>query len=320
MGSAPKPPDPYAEAAAQRKENTWTSQYNTIGSNANQYTPYGNVTYTPGSKIPIYDEQGNVSGYGTQWNQNTTLSPQEQAIFDESQKAQLGLGQFANTQIGQLQSVLGQPFDTSGLADWSLYGAAPTLRQDQTPTDRQAIQDAMMASYQRGVQPAYSAQDAQLAARGQMPGGKMDYNVQQNRNDSLAEQTRQAYLASGEESRAAQTAYNQVAQQDWLNNNARSDQQNQVRQGQFGEKQQTRNQIVNEIAALMGGSQVTVPQGQAFQGSQVNPFDIAGAMNTNYQNQLAAYQSKMNGLFGLAGAGLKILNPFGAFGAGGMFG
>jgi len=32
---------------------------------------------------------------------------------------------------------------------------------------------------------------------------------------------------------------------------------------------------------------------------------VAGAINSNYQNQLSNYQNNMSGLFGLAGTGLK---------------
>ncbi len=321
MGSTPKYPDPAQTAATQRAENTWTSQYNTIGSNANVYTPYGSVTSSPGSRVPIYDEKGNITGYGTQWNQTTKLSPEQQQLYDLGVSNQKGLGTFANQQIGQLSSVLGKPFDTSGMVDWSQYGAGPSLRNDTTPTDRASIEKAMMDSYNRGVAPQQAAQDAQLAARGQMPGSKMDYTVQQGRGDAAAEQTRQAYLASGGESRAAQEEYNKVAQQGWLNDNTRSDQQNQLRTAQFGEKQQLRNQLVNEIAALMGGSQVTVPQGQGFQGSQINPFDYNSAYTAKFNADNAAYQNKMSGLFGIAGAGLQMLNPFSMFGKGmGMMG
>jgi hypothetical protein len=317
MGSAPKAPDPFKQAAAQRQENMWTSQYNTIGSNANQYTPYGNVTSTPGSKIPIYDEKGNVTGYGTQWNQTTSLSPQEQAIFDQEEKAKLQFGTLANSQLKNVSSTLANPFTTSGEQEWSAYSGAPDLRMDTAPTDRAAIEQAMMQSYQRGVDPQRSAEDAAMAARGMgSPGSKYGYNIANQRSDADAEQTRQAYLASGQESRAAQDAYNKVAQQGWLNKNVVSDQSNWLRQAQTAEGQGVRTQNLNELSALMGGGQATIPTAPAFQGSQTNPFDIAGAMDKNYQNKMTAYQNKMSGLFGIAGAGLQMLNPFKMFGAG----
>lgn len=308
MGSAPKAPDPKETAAAQRDENIWTSQYNTIGANANQYNPYGSITSSPGAKIPIYDAKGKITGYANQWNQTTKLSPKEQAIFDQEQASRLGLGQFANQQIGQLKTTLGKPFSTAGLPQWQTYGQGPDLRYEKGPTDRAAIEDAMMQSYYRGVNPQQTAENTQLAARGMgAPGSKKYGSVQQGREDAAGEATRQAYLASGEESRNATNAVNQALQQIWNNANTRVDQSNAVRTGMFGERQQERNQIVNEIAALMGGGQVVVPQGQAYQGAQINPFDWNSAVQNKYAQDTANYQNKMTGLFGIGKGALSMM-------------
>lgn len=310
MGSAPKAPDPADTARQQRQENMWSSQYNTIGSNANQYTPYGSVTSAPGAKIPIYNEKGQITGYGTQWNQTTKLSPKEQAIFDQEQMSRLGLGKFANQQIGNLSTTLSKPFSSAGLPDWQFYGAGPNLRYEKSPTDRAAIEDAIMASHTRGQAPIRTAEDVQAAARGMgAPGSKYGYSTAQARGDVDAEAARNAYLASGDESRQATEAVNQTLQQIWNNKNLRVDQSNATRQGMFGERQQERNQIVNEIAALLGGGQVTVPQGQAFVGSQVNPFDWQSAVQNKYAQDMNSYQNRMTGLFGIGSAAMGML-PF----------
>lgn len=333
MGSKPKAPDPYKQAEAQRAENTWTSQYNTIGSNANQITPYGNVTNAPGTKIPIYDSKGNITGYGTQWSQTTTLSPAQQAIFDQENAAKLGFGQLANQQLGQAKNILGQPINTEGMVNWQQYEKAPGLAQaNYQGTDRQAIEDAMMASTRRGLEPTYRQQDAQLAARGVgAPGSKMGSNVDVSRGDTLAEAGRQAYLTSGEESRQqagearnVSEAANKVTQQGWLNKNTWADQANALRQSQWGERTGLRNQILNELSVLAGNAPATVPQAQGFQGSQVNPFDIAGALQTKYGQDMANYQNQQSGLFGIAKSVLGMI-PFGnmfsgAFGKGGSGG
>jgi hypothetical protein len=77
-----------------------------------------------------------------------------------------------------------------------------------------------------------------------------------------------------------------------------------------------RNQPINEISALLSGSQVSQPNFVNTPQSQVAGTDYQGAVNTAYQGQLNAYNQKvasnnamMGGLFGLAGtigtAGLK---------------
>lgn len=90
--------------------------------------------------------------------------------------------------------------------------------------------------------------------------------------------------------------------------NANSDQLNQLaltgRQQAFSEALATRNQPINEITALLSGSQVSNPasMSSATPQTSVGGVDYSGLVQQNYQNKLAAYQSGMGGLFGLAGS------------------
>lgn len=63
-----------------------------------------------------------------------------------------------------------------------------------------------------------------------------------------------------------------------------------------------RNQPINEVGALMSGAQVQQPQFVNTPNTGVNGTDVAGLVNSNYQGQLANYQAKMGGLFGLGSA------------------
>lgn len=74
----------------------------------------------------------------------------------------------------------------------------------------------------------------------------------------------------------------------------------------FNELQTTRNQPINEISALLGGSQVSQPGYQAMQPQGAATTDVAGLINANYDQRLNNYnqqqagrQSIMGGLFGL---------------------
>ncbi len=74
----------------------------------------------------------------------------------------------------------------------------------------------------------------------------------------------------------------------------------------FGEAQATRNQPINEITALLSGSQVSQPQAAGFNESAIPTTDVAGLINTNYQQRLANWQQQqqssggiLGGLFGL---------------------
>ena len=71
-----------------------------------------------------------------------------------------------------------------------------------------------------------------------------------------------------------------------------------------------RNQPLNEISALLSGSQVSQPNFINTPQTQVAGTDYAGIVNSNFQNQMSVYNSKMNqqnammgGLFGLAANG-----------------
>ena len=57
---------------------------------------------------------------------------------------------------------------------------------------------------------------------------------------------------------------------------------NQVRQQQLAEQMALRAQPLNEIAALMGGSQIQMPQFQGFTGATVAPAPIFGGMGGLY--------------------------------------
>lgn len=69
-----------------------------------------------------------------------------------------------------------------------------------------------------------------------------------------------------------------------------------------------RNQPINEISALMSGSQVSQPSFANTPNTQVAGVDYAGMVNNNYNAQMQQYQAKlgqqnamMGGLFGLGG-------------------
>ncbi|MGL6208724.1 MAG: hypothetical protein ACRC14_02700 [Paracoccaceae bacterium] len=74
----------------------------------------------------------------------------------------------------------------------------------------------------------------------------------------------------------------------------------------FGELQAQRNQPINEISALLSGSQVSNPNVSMMQPQGAATTDVAGLINANYnqrqsnwQQQQASRQSLLGGLFGL---------------------
>jgi hypothetical protein len=98
-------------------------------------------------------------------------------------------------------------------------------------------------------------------------------------------------------------------------NQSKNDAYNQLILGGYGQGQQSilaqRNQPINEITALLSGSQVSQPNFITPNSPTMQPTNVAGIYNDAYQNQLAAYgmqnqqnNALMGGLFGLASAPL----------------
>ena len=209
-----------------------------------------------------------------------------------AQNAQLALqsGQFAN----QAQA---QQFAQRLAA--GEFGREAQMASFQTG---QAAQDAVNRAISQNFGQALQGQGAYNAAAAQQFGQGMD--VQAARNAAvMANQQTQLQQAQAMAALQAQ-GFNQAQ--------AAAAFQNAQRQAALQEQLALRNQPLNEIAALMGGAQVQMPQFQAYQGADVAAAPIFGATQAagnfaqqNYGNQVAANNAKLGmygSLFGAAGA------------------
>jgi hypothetical protein len=191
-------------------------------------------------------------------------------------------------------------------------GQAATQAQNQAIAQNfaqaQAAQQARNQALAQNQAAALQQFQAQMARQQQGFGQQMDmaglYNaaLAQQQQTALQQAQAQAALqnqAFGQAQTAAQFA-------------------NQVRQQQLTEQMALRAQPLNEIAALMGGSQIQMPQFQGYSGAQVAAAPIFGATQAagnfaqqNYANQVAAYNAQVGGLYDLAGAlgGAAIMRP-----------
>lgn len=302
MGKGPTPPDPYKTANAQAGANFTTAQQNAIMGNVNEYTPYGSKTYSQSGWDPVYDASGKLT-YAPRYSSEIQLSPDQQKLLAQQTGLQYNIGNIGLQQSARLQDTYGKEMDWSGLQDWKAAEGPGEIRQDQGATDRGAIEKAMMERYQRTADPRNAAQDVQLAARGLSPGSQGYGTVQQQRGDEAANASREAFLASGDESRRAQDAYNAATQQKYQLGADWAAQLNNLRQGQATEAFARRNQPLNEISAMMGMSGPTTPQFQPFQGSQMSAPNIGQMVYDNYN---ARSQQSSNALSGMFGVGAQI--------------
>lgn len=236
-----------------------------------------------------------VNPYGTQtWTEGATadarptmtqvLSPSEQAIFNKSQQAKGLLGDLSVTGAGALNQVIGKNLDLSG---------APAVGGYEDT--RQRTIDAMMGRINEDYGNTTDSTNSSLIAAGIRPGTKAYDDrmnlLQRGRNDAY----QQAEVAGGN---AASQAFNMDTQR---------------RKDTIAEILAQRQTPLNEINALMSGSQVSNPFAVpgAAQGTNISPAPLFGATQATNAANMNAYNANqaqsantMNGLFSLGSAAL----------------
>jgi hypothetical protein len=306
-----------------------SGQANAILGNVNEVNPYGSVAYNKLGYETVYDSQGRAN-YVPRYERNVQLSPDQERLLGLQTQGQYNLGQTAVEQSAKLRALLGQNVDTTGLQTWSPGPNAPKLatgfggqgeiRQDQTPTDRPAIERALMARFNEDQARQNAAQDTQLSLRGLSPGAGGYEPILDARSRARTDAVNQAAIQSGQESRAAQTAFNQAQDQRYQQALGRgefantalgnmfqmggtaADRQNALRQAQLTERIGLRNQPINEITALMGGSAVSMPQFQAYNAPNIGTAPIGQYIYDNYRARAQNAQATNQGLFGIGGS------------------
>lgn len=218
----------------------------------NQNNPWGSVNYGQTGQSSYVDSTGKTVSI-PQFTQTTTLSPEQQGIFDQTQQAQSNIAGIAQDQSKMLAGYLDKPFEfnNNDASNWAYDLASQRILPQQQQND-EALRSRLINA---GLRPGTQPWQVEMTREGQ-----------QN-SDQL----------------------NQLA----LNGRGQA----------FGEALATRNQPINEITALLSGSQVSNPaqmSGPTPQ-TQVGGVDYTGLVNSNYQQQVAQSNALMGGLFGLAG-------------------
>lgn len=186
-----------------------------------------------GSMTVFTPEQIQQAGTQDQATVTQTLNPQSQEIFDQQQKLRLGLANLGDQALSSASQVLGSGFDTSGI---------PQMAQNAGMT----TQDALMHRLAPQLDRRREALHTQMLNEGHVRGNEgynrgMEANSQAD-NDAL--------IQAGMHGVNADMAANA--------------------QG-FQQAAYQRNLPLNEITALMSGSQIQNPQFQQFQGQNVAP-------------------------------------------------
>jgi hypothetical protein len=229
------------ETAAANQRLQLMGQY---GSMTNQVTPYGQINYTP----TYLDNQGNPIANPAditdpnmlrQWTQTMTLSPEQQALYNQNQALNQTLGDIATTGVGQVQQSVNNPLNFS------------QNQALQTPGEIQ--QQASNAAYQNAAQyldPQFKQSNAQLANRLANQGITQGSEAYNNAMLNAGNQQQQAYESARNQ---AYIQGQQGAQQQYAQGLG-------TRQQQIAEQQVLRQDPLNTLNAIRSGQQMQVAQ------------------------------------------------------------
>lgn len=103
--SPPPAPDYTGAAQATAAGNVEAARTATKANRVNQYTPYGQMTYS------------NVGGDPDKWQSDITLSQTGQKLLDYQNAASMGLGDQTTAALGRVGDSLSQPFDYGSVQD-----------------------------------------------------------------------------------------------------------------------------------------------------------------------------------------------------------
>lgn len=182
--SAPAAPDPAATASAQGQWNSFTAQQQQAMNMVGQNSPYGSLAYTQTGSSTMTDPNGKQISV-PQFTANTTLSPSQQAIFDQTQKAQSNLAGLAENQSGMLKDYLTKPFSFTNddASNWA-YDLGKGRILPQQKLDTEALQRQLL---QRGLRPGTEQYSAEMTRLGQQQGDQMNQLALQGRSQAFNE-------------------------------------------------------------------------------------------------------------------------------------
>lgn len=271
--SPPPPPDFTAAAKEQGAANKEAAIASSRLNNPNVINPYGTQTFTEGATP---DSRPTVT---------QTLSPEQDALYRQRLTTQGLLGTLGQSGAESLQGIVGTPIDFSG---------TPAAPGGATET-RDKVFNALMERVNTDTANQREQANSDLIARGITPGNKA-YETEFDRiNRSYNDARNQAQLAAG----------NEASRDFGLDTEAR--------RNAIAEILLQRQTPLNEISALLSGSQISNPFAipGVSQGTNIQPSQILGATSAQYgaegdifNAQAAARGGLMSGLFGLGGAGL----------------
>lgn len=281
----------YASAAKETAAgNLEAAKYATVANRANQYNPYGSVTWERGATD--YDP----------WTQRTNFTDSGQKLFDLQNQTDLAYGQAAAKGFDNIKGLFENPnIDSSS---WQSVKGIDLNSLPRGPIDAgQTAQQALMSRLRPTLDTEQSALDAKLANQGIALGSdayKRSMNLQGQRMNDLELQAASQGIGLDMANRQQSLAEQQAALTGNLN----------LRGSQASETYAAKQNPLNLINALKSGSQVQAPQFQSYaQQATTQGPDMMGAANAQYGANLdvanatnARQNAMIQGLFSAAGS------------------
>lgn len=341
----------WTEKTAENPEYTQLRQAWEQGRLVNANGPWGKDTSTEADFQAYAQQQGVTPTVSQGWEQKTTLSPEQQKIYDAQSATALGRQQIAQSMLPQAQAALGKAIDYNALPsaggslqardlatglDFSGAAAMPdasTARQQAydaiygqstsrlDPQFREQESELRTRLYNQGLREGDAAFDSQVA---KFQTGKNDaYQTAMNNAQTGSQSAAESEFGMGlserqqgvSEATNQATFMNQAAAQGLSQDQAISAYQNQLRQQALTEQQGARSQAINEMNSLQSGQQVSTPTAPSFAATGVGGApDYTSAAQAQYQSQLASYnagQAKQDNLIQGVASAVPLLFDYG---------
>lgn len=271
-----------------------------------------------------------------------TLTPDLQATIDNYLGAAKNLSGQVNSTLSKPIDLSGLPDRVNSVGKTSQgvqynFGGNNPIQMSMGPQDwsedRQRVEDALMSRLNPQLDRDRARTEADLRARGMAPGSGAAYSSAMDELNRQSTDARMAAILAGgqEQSRLAgldlmqgqfanaaqQQAFDQAAQRAGFANAAqmqefqqmlsRASFQNSSRQAGIEELFALRNAPINEINALLQGTQLAGPKFTNTPQPGVNGVDYTGLVNQQYQAQMQSHQGMLGGI---AGIGSSLLGLF----------
>ena len=329
--SAPKPPDPKQTAAAQTSTNIGTAIANGYLGAVNQNTPYGSLEYSfeGGGNVPqvvaVGGQKQAVNGggitgklFGGESDKNISYrtTPKSWRVGDQT----------FNTRADAVAYQQGLQAEQGGY-NWTdpytgkTYNLPKTtVTQTLSPEEQRKLE----LNQQTEINLGELAQDQSAFLKDYMA-NPFSYGVGEHESwaSGLYDELNRDANSRANEDLATRLANQGITP----GSEAYSSAIGGLRENQMNTRNQflldsyntgmntalaNRNQPINEITALLSGSQVSHPNFAQTNSPRAATTDVAGIINNNYQQELAGWQQQqanqnrlMGGLFGLGASAIR---------------